>query len=145
MTDIYNRKSEKENRRELRSSMPKPEVWLWARLKGRQLLGCKFRRQYSVESFVLDFYAPEVKLGIELDGHRHYQEEAREYDERRRTFVEAFGITIVRFGNWEVYDNLDGVVEAIGREVAGLRAAAGAGARSGGARSARSRRTPHPP
>ena len=48
MTDFYNREIEKDKRQELRNSMPKAEVLLWIRLKGRQLLGCKFRRQYSI-------------------------------------------------------------------------------------------------
>ncbi len=65
--------------------MPTAEVILWSRLKGRQLLGCKFRRQYSVGSFVLDFCSVEIKLGIELDGDSHFQPGAREYDIKRRT------------------------------------------------------------
>jgi very-short-patch-repair endonuclease len=56
MNEFFNRESETERRRELRNSMPDAEVILWSRLKGRQLLGCKFRRQYSVGSFVIDFY-----------------------------------------------------------------------------------------
>ena len=75
---------------------------LWARLKGRQLAGCKFRRQYSVGSFVIDFYSPEVKLGIELDGDSHFQEGARAYDERRTEFINSFGIRIMRFLNADV-------------------------------------------
>ena len=74
MTDFYNREIEKDKRQELRNSMPKAEVLLWIRLKGRQLLGCKFRRQYSIGAFVMDFYSPEIKLGIELDGDSHFQE-----------------------------------------------------------------------
>ena len=74
MTEFYNRETEKDKRRELRNSMPKAEVLLWMRLKGRQLLGCKFRRQYSIGAFVTDFYSPEIKLGIERDGDSHFRE-----------------------------------------------------------------------
>jgi len=123
MTAFYNRDTEKKRRQQLRSSMPNAEVLLWARLKGRQLLGCKFRRQSSVGSYVLDHYSPEIKLGIELDGDSHYQEGAHEYDEKRTAFLESFGIKIVRFVNTEIYENLDGVLEAIGREVLARRAA----------------------
>ena len=73
MTEFFNRKAETDKRRQLRGSMPEAEVILWSRLKGRQLLGCKFRRQYSVGSFVIDFFSVEVKLGIELDGDSHFQ------------------------------------------------------------------------
>ena len=79
---------------------------------------CKFRRQFSVGSYVIDFYSAEVKLGIELDGDSHFELGAREYDEKRRRFIEAFGIQIVRFLNTEIYDNLYGVLEKIGNDVA---------------------------
>ena len=81
-------------RRQLRGSMPEAEVILWSRLKGRQLLGCKFRRQYSVGSFVIDFFSVEIKLGIELDGDSHFQPGAPEYDSERQQFIESFGIRI---------------------------------------------------
>ena len=117
MNEFFSRESETEKRRMLRGSMPEAEVILWSRLKGRQLLGCKFRRQYSVGSFVIDFYSVEVKLGIEVDGDSHFQPGAREYDRQRQQFLESFGIKIVRVLNVEVKENLDGVLEMIGREI----------------------------
>ncbi len=96
--------------------MPETEVILWSRLKGRQLAGCKFRRQYSVGPFVIDFFSPEVKLGIELDGDSHFEEGARAYDEKRTEFINSFGIRIMRFLNADVDENLDGVLEAIGQQ-----------------------------
>jgi very-short-patch-repair endonuclease len=117
MTEHFNRSSEKNKRRQLRNSMPDAEVILWSRLKGRQLLGCKFRRQYSVGSFVIDLYSAEIKLGIELDGDSHFQVGAREYDQKRSYLIESFGIRIVRILNTEVHEDLDGVLEMIGREV----------------------------
>jgi very-short-patch-repair endonuclease len=122
MTEFFNRKDEAPRRRELRNAMPKAEVVLWSRLKGRQLLGCKFRRQYGVGPFVIDFYSPEIKLGIELDGDSHFAEGKREYDRKRQAFIESFGIRIIRFLNVDIYDNLDGVLEAIAREVLEKRA-----------------------
>jgi very-short-patch-repair endonuclease len=117
MTQYYNRESEKSRRRAFRSSMPDAEVILWSRLQRRQLLGCKFRRQYSVGSYMLDFFSPEIKLAIELDGDSHFRAGAPEHDEKRRQFIESFGIGIIRFLNTEIRENLDGVLERIGREV----------------------------
>jgi very-short-patch-repair endonuclease len=117
MNEIFNREDEKNKRRALRRSMPDAEVMLWSRLKGRQLLGCKFRRQYSVGSFVLDFFSPEIKMGIELDGDSHFQSGVREYDQKRQQFIESFGIKIIRILNIEIYQNLDGVLEMIGHAV----------------------------
>jgi very-short-patch-repair endonuclease len=117
MTEFFNRETEKSKRRRLRNAMPKAEVVLWCRLKGRQLLGCKFRRQFGVGAYVLDFYSPEIRLAVELDGDSHFQLGAREHDEERRTFIESFGIKILRFLNTDIYENVDGVLDAIGREI----------------------------
>ena len=114
MTEYFNRSSEKEKRRRLRRAMPDAEVVLWSKLKRRQLLGCKFRRQYSVGSFVLDFFSAEIRMGIELDGDSHLDEGAQEYDRKRQQFIECFGIHILRVSNVEVQNNFDGVLEMIG-------------------------------
>ena len=88
--------------------MPRAEALLWSKLKNRQLLGCKFRRQYGIQSYRLDFYSPELKLGIELDGETHYVREAPAYDHRRERFVESLGIRVLRILNDEVIENLEG-------------------------------------
>ena len=79
------------------------------------------RRRYGVGSFVIDFFSGESKLGIELDGDSHFQPGEPEYDRKRQQFIESFGIRLVRILNTEVYENLDGVLEMIGREVLGRR------------------------
>jgi very-short-patch-repair endonuclease len=117
MGEFFNRGSEKDKRQQLRNSMPSAEVLLWVRIKGRQMLGCKFRRQHGVGAFAIDFYSAEIKLAIELDGDSHFQEGARQYDQERQKFIESFGIKIVRFLNSDIYENLDGVLEAIGHEI----------------------------
>ena len=59
MTELYNKTSEREKRRLLRNNMPPAEQIVWERLRNRQVEGCKFRRQYSIDVFVVDFYATE--------------------------------------------------------------------------------------
>ncbi len=120
MGEVYNQE-QTEQRRTLRGQMPAAEVRLWSRLRGRQVYGCKFRRQFGVGPFVLDFYSPEIKLGIELDGESHFREGAPEYDRRRQEFIEQFDVRLVRFLNTDVFDNLDGALEMIGREIILLR------------------------
>ena len=66
---------------------------------------------------MIDFFSVEIKLGIELDGDSHFQPGCAEYDRKRQQFIESFGIRIVQILNTEVYENLDGVLERIGREV----------------------------
>ena len=124
MSEYLNKRSEKDKRRQLRSAMPTAEVILWSRIRRRQLLGCKFRRQYSVGSYVIDFFSAEIRLGIELDGDSHFESGAPEYDQRRQQFIESFGIRTIRILNEDVYENLDRVLEMIGREVVSRRATA---------------------
>ena len=113
MTKLYNKTSERKKRRSLRSNMPSAEKLVWARLRGRQVENCKFRRQYNIGGFVVDFYAPELKLAIEIDGESHAGDDAQAYDAERQTFLESKGTCVLRFTNQQVYEELDGVVVAI--------------------------------
>jgi len=115
MTRVYNRTSEKKKRRALRGEMPRAEVLLWSKLRGRQLGELKFRRQYSVGPYVVDFYCPEARLAIEVDGDSHFVDGAEDCDARRQTYIESFGIQFVRCTNGDVYDRMDGVLEEIER------------------------------
>ena len=117
VTDHFNRSSEKERRRALRNSMTPAEVLLWSRLKSRQILDCKFRRQYSVGVYIIDFYSVEAKLGIEVDGDSHFHGGAAQYDRSRQDYIESFGIKIVRFNDAEVCGNIDGVLEVLASEI----------------------------
>ncbi len=91
MTELYNKTSEREKRRSLRNNMPPAEKIVWERLRNRQVEGCKFRRQYSIDVFVVDFYATELKLAIEIDGDSHFQDGAQVYDYERQSFLESTG------------------------------------------------------
>ena len=93
--------------------MPKAEQVLWAKLKNKQLNGYKFRRQYSVNQYIMDFYCPQVKLGIEVDGSSHFRESDIRSDEKRTLHMKTYGIQIIRFTNNEIYENLEGVLNSI--------------------------------
>jgi len=100
-------------RKELRNTSPKAERILWSYIKNKQL-GYKFRRQYSVERYIIDFYCSELKLAIKVDGDTHYMnQEVMEYDKERQLYIESFGIRFLRFTNDDVYTNIEGVIEAI--------------------------------
>jgi len=116
MTKLYNQTSEKTKRQFLRNNMPPAEKIIWAKLRNQQIEGCKFRRQYGIGAFVIDFYAPELKLAIEIDGDSHYEAGIPEYDDNRQQFLESKGANVIRFTNQEIYKDLDSVVEKI-REI----------------------------
>jgi very-short-patch-repair endonuclease len=100
-------------RQQLRRNMPKAEELLWNKLRRRQVLGYKFRRQFSVGPYSIDFYCPEIKLAIEVDGDSHFSPEATEYDQERQTYIESFGIRFLRFTNNQIYKTITDVMDHI--------------------------------
>src|SRR3569833_1004142 len=121
MTEIFNRADLKPVRRKLRRESTIPERKLWARLRNRQVANLKFRRQYSVDRDVMDFYCPEVGLSIEADGYSHTFEEQWDQDLIRQQRLESTGITDLRFSNDEVANDIDSVIERIAAKAIALR------------------------
>jgi very-short-patch-repair endonuclease len=117
MTQLFNHKYQKSYRRRLRNNATEAERLLWRHLKGRQLSGTKFRRQQGIGTFIADFYCPEYRLVIEVDGPTHWTKEEKEYDVMRESFIKQFGIRVIRFTNEEVYRNLDAVLARIAEEL----------------------------
>ena len=109
----YNNSDRKDLRKKLRNDIPKAERILWSQLQRRQLQDLKFRRQYGIGPYVVDFYCPKLRLAIEVDGDSHFQEGAEKYDKRRQKYIEKRDISFLRFTNNDVYDNLSGVMEEI--------------------------------
>ena len=93
----YNRKAQKETRQYLRTHMTLAERILWLSLRGRHMLGYKFRRQHGVKDYVMDFYCPELRLAIEADGESHSTDEAKKNDPKRQGNIEKEGICFLRF------------------------------------------------
>jgi len=109
----YNTRSSKKFRKELRNSLTAAEAVLWLNLKGRQLRAKKFRRQVSIGRYIVDFYCPDCRLVIELDGERHFSLMMDEYEAQRTKYLAGQGLRVIRFENQELYENLEGVLEAI--------------------------------
>ncbi len=105
--------------RYLRKEETKAEKMLWKELRNNNI-GVKFRRQHPIDMFILDFYAPAIKLAIELDGSVHNIKENKQYDEARTEYLKSKCITVLRFWNSEVEENLDKVLEKIKREIKNL-------------------------
>lgn len=110
--ELHNRLDLKIRRKGLRKSLNRAEAILWNCLKKGQL-GKKFRRQHSIGPFIIDFYCPACKFGIELDGGTHDNEQSQTHDSIRTEFLKTKGIKIIRFLNEEVYNNLEGVLNLI--------------------------------
>ena len=97
-----NRPEELTERRSLRTNGTKEEAMMWKVLKNRQVSGVRFRRQFSVGAYILDFYCPELKLCIELDGAGHYNSEGLRHDYVRDKHLSELGIRVLRFENLAV-------------------------------------------
>ena len=110
---IKNIKPLKERRRELRKNLTPAEAYLWSVLKNKNLEGRKFRRQQSIENYIVDFCCPLEKLIIELDGEVHNDIGQIEYDYKRDSRLTELGYAILRFENKMVFEQLDNVLAEI--------------------------------
>lgn len=110
---IFNQPHGKEWRARQRRNMPLAETMLWSKLQRRQLLGYKFRRQFGVGPYSLDFYCPALKLAIECDGESHGEESIIQHDREREMNLRKLGIECVRFRNEEIYNDMTTVLERI--------------------------------
>ena len=100
--------------RQLRRDQTPEERVVWRELRAGRL-GLKFRRQWPVGGYVVDFVCFEARLIVELDGGQHAAEDARAYDTARTAVLEAGGFTVLRIWNSEVRQNLPGVLDSIDR------------------------------
>ncbi|MBS1494641.1 MAG: endonuclease domain-containing protein [Bacteroidetes bacterium] len=114
---LYNKPEKKEARKFLRNNSTKAEQLLWDEIKNKKFHGIKFRRQYSVDRYILDFYSIELRLGIELDGEVHDDKDAIEYDKIRTNYLKQRKIKVIRFSNEEIYKSIDNVLNKIKNEI----------------------------
>jgi very-short-patch-repair endonuclease len=98
--------------RELRRAMTPAEKKLWQHIRYGQLGGAHFRQQHAVGTYILDFFCAKSKLVLEVDGDTHAEQ--TEYDaERTQWLNEQKQYRVIRFGNNEILQNIDGVLEKI--------------------------------
>jgi very-short-patch-repair endonuclease len=105
----------KQRSRKLRKEMTDAESRLWKEIRKKQLHGYKFRRQYPVGNYVLDFVCLNAGLVIEIDGGQH--QESFAYDQKRTLWLEQQGYRVLRFWNNEVLYNIYEVLEVICNEL----------------------------
>ncbi len=99
--------------RNLRSGMTDAERRLWSRIRRRQLKEYQFFRQRIIGSYIVDFYCPNARLVIELDGGQHYNDEGIEKDRKRDEVLMRLGLNVMRFSDRDVFENIEGVLERI--------------------------------
>ena len=112
-----------ERARYLRAVATPAERVLWSVLRDLRPHGFHFRRQSPIGAYVADFACKQAKLVVELDGSQHGENSNRDRDEARTVFLAARGYRVIRFWNHEVFENRDGVVDAILRALGPTRPA----------------------
>ena len=99
------------NAQNLRKNMTKEEAHLWYQCLCRAKY--RFRRQYVIGNYIVDFYCHQARLVIELDGSQHYTPEEMEYDRKRTAYLESQGLKVMRFSNLDVMRQFRRVCEAV--------------------------------
>ena len=95
----------------LRKNMTKQERHLWYDFLKQ--LPVQFYRQFTIESYIIDFYCPKARLAIEIDGSQHYEDEAVQYDIKRTKALESHGIAVVRYTNRDINERFTAVCDDI--------------------------------
>ncbi|MDO8618306.1 MAG: endonuclease domain-containing protein [Candidatus Uhrbacteria bacterium] len=112
MTEVFNKLHHLEMRRELRQQSTQAEKLFWKQVRSGQL-GIRIKRQVGIGEYIVDFYAPNIRLAIELDGGSHFEIGTAERDADRQKNIEVLGIKVIRFTDNEVFDGIDDVISIL--------------------------------
>jgi very-short-patch-repair endonuclease len=105
--------------KKLRNNMTLGEIALWREVKGKKL-GKRFSRQIPIDRYIVDFYCKDLQLAIEVDGSFHFKEGQEEKDKQRQTRLESLGVTMIRFSDTDVKNNLSFILEEIKEHIKNL-------------------------
>ena len=106
-------KEQIKNSRQLRKNMTLQEKKLWSVIRNRQFFGYRFRRQFPIGQYIVDFICREKKIIIEIDGGQHNEDINVYYDNRRTEYLIAEGYKVIRFWNNDIDKNIGGVYEKL--------------------------------
>ena len=104
--------------RYLRNNMTEQELKLWYFLRKKQIGNNKFRRQYPIGNYIVDFVCRAKNLVIEIDGGQHNTDENIKYDNERTQYLESRGFKVIRFWNNDIENNIEGVLDIIYQHLA---------------------------
>lgn len=99
----------------LRKNMTDQEKHLWYDYLSKYPI--RWYKQRIIDNFIVDFYCSKARLVIELDGSQHYEKDAMEYDEFRTKIINLYNIDVLRFSNYDVDNNFEGVCAVIDKTV----------------------------
>jgi very-short-patch-repair endonuclease len=103
--------------RQLRNNMTPAEKRLWYKIRCKKLHGIQFCRQMPIESYIVDFYSKAPKIAIEVDGPIHLEAQATGNDINRDYVLKTLGVTVLRFTNDQIFNDIHSVIESIKRAI----------------------------
>ncbi len=111
--NVHSKKALRYIRKELRNKSTSAEIAFWNMVKNRKLEGRKFRRQHSIDNYIVDFYCPSEKLIIELDGNPHGEYFKISEDIKRDEYLQKLGFTVLRFENKFVFQDPEYITKEV--------------------------------
>jgi very-short-patch-repair endonuclease len=114
---LYYQEKLKSNARALRKNLTDAEKKLWSQIRRKYFCDVQFYRQKPIGHYIVDFYAPAVKLVIELDGGQHFEQNHAAYDKLRDAYLTKQGLKVLRFNNLQVLQSIEQVLEMIFHEI----------------------------
>ncbi len=99
----------------MRKAPIRAEKELWQQLRNRRI-SYKFRRQFGMGIYIVDFYCPKLRLIVEVDGATHSTDEEVKFDKERQKYLEDLNLVVIRYNNYDIYNNLEKVVDSIIRK-----------------------------
>jgi very-short-patch-repair endonuclease len=97
----------------LRDNETKAEKLLWQHLRNNRLGGYRFKRQHPISNYIADFYCHKCKLVIEVDEEYHLRRDQRIKDEIKTDTIIKYGLTVLRFTDEEVCENIEMVLKKV--------------------------------
>ncbi|OGT44904.1 MAG: hypothetical protein A3E82_03045 [Gammaproteobacteria bacterium RIFCSPHIGHO2_12_FULL_38_11] len=102
---------------QLRNNMTDAEKLLWRYVRYKQLCDIQFYRQKPIGNYIVDFYAPAVKLVVEIDGGQHFLDEGLRKDHKRDVYLSSLNLKVLRFDNWQILKSVGDVLNEIHRQI----------------------------
>ncbi len=97
----------------LRNNSTEAEIYLWLKIKGKQMYGYDFHRQKPIDNYIVDFYCAKLNLAIEVDGYSHQFLEVYNKDVTKENRLNELGIRVLRFSDDQILKDMQNVLLAI--------------------------------
>jgi very-short-patch-repair endonuclease len=104
-------------RKDLRNNLTPAERRFWYYIGNKRFNNLKFRKQHGIGPYIVDFYCPEKKLIIEIDGDSHARSKVIYYDQERTLYLDKLGYKVVRYTNTDIMTNIEGVFQDLTRQL----------------------------